>query len=103
MMPSGETYHFRIFVTGDSLRSQRAVENLRELCQVVVGRAAEIEVVDVLSSPERAEEEKVIATPTVLRLSPSPTRRIIGDLGDLDLAASALGLPRPSNNGGAHV
>ena len=86
---------FRIFVTGDSSRSQRAVENLRELCGTVLEGDAQIEVVDVLSSPERAEAERVLATPTVLRLAPPPHRRVIGDLADFALAAAALGLPRP--------
>jgi circadian clock protein KaiB len=93
-MESKEIYAFRIFVTGESLRSQRAIDNLRGLCAAVVGGAADIEVVDVLISPERAEQEKVIATPTVLRLSPAPARRVIGDLADFHLAAAALGLQR---------
>jgi len=58
----------------------------------VLAEQADIEVVDVLTSPERAESEKVIATPTVLRLSPAPARRVIGDLADYHMAAAALGL-----------
>lgn len=85
---------FRIFVAGDSLRSQRAVEDLRGLCKARVGDAAEIDVVDVLVQPQRAEEDRVMATPTVLRLSPPPARRVIGDLADFALAAAALGLMR---------
>ncbi len=91
-MQSEEIYAFRIFVTGDSLRSQRAIDNLRGLCASVLAEQADIEVVDVLTSPERAESEKVIATPTVLRLSPAPARRVIGDLADYHMAAAALGL-----------
>jgi len=91
-MPSGETYRFRIFVTGDSLRARRAVENLNGLCDAASETPTEIEVVDVLVSPQRAEEERIIATPTVLRLSPAPGRRVIGDLADFELAAEALGL-----------
>lgn len=94
-MEAQEIYAFRIFVTGESLRSQRAVDNLRGLCAAAVGEAVDIEVVDVLISPERAEQERVIATPTVLRLSPAPARRVIGDLADFHLAAVALGLQRP--------
>lgn len=90
-MQSGEIYVFRIFVTGDSPRSQSAVENLRTLCRSIVGNAATIEVVDVLADPGQAERERVIATPTVLQLSPKPGRRVIGDLADFDLAAAALG------------
>lgn len=93
-MQSQEVYVFRIFVSGASVRSVRAVENLRELCGTKLGSgAAQIEVIDVLATPERAEQEKVIATPTVMRLSPPPSRRVIGDLADFDLAAAALGLP----------
>ena len=84
---------FQIFVVGDSRRSEAAVDNLRELCAGALGGEAEIEVVDVLLNPERAEEQRILATPTVLRVSPPPTRRVIGDLTDFALAAKALGLP----------
>jgi circadian clock protein KaiB len=87
-----ESYVFRIFVAGESLRSQRAVGNLLALCAATVGDAADIEVVDVLSEPERAEADRIMATPTVLRLSPDPVCRVIGDLSDFALAGAALGL-----------
>jgi circadian clock protein KaiB len=47
----------------------------------------------VLDHPERAEEDRIIATPTVIRLVPVPPKRVIGDLSDLELAAIALDLP----------
>lgn len=79
-------------MTGDSPRSQRAADNLRNLCMVALGDAFEIEVIDVSERPELAESERIIATPTVLRLSPPPLRRVVGDLSDFELASSALGL-----------
>ncbi len=95
MAETQDSYSFRIFVTGESLRSQRAATNLHSLCAAALGDGFEIEVVDVLERPELAESERIIATPTVLRLSPPPSRRVVGDLSDFDLAAAALGLVQP--------
>ena len=96
MPETTNSYLFRIFVTGASPRSQRAATNLRTLCAAALGDRFEIDVVDVLERPELAERERIIATPTVLRLSPPPPRRVVGDLSDFDLAATALGLVEPS-------
>ena len=103
MTESQDSYSFMIFVTGVSLRSQRAAANLRALCAAVLGDGFEIEVVDVLERPELAEKERIIATPTVIQLSPPPVRRVVGDLSDFELASAALGLvrpPAPSKPGG---
>ena len=87
------TYRFRLFVTGETGRSRQAAENLRELCEARVAGLYDLEVIDVLDHPELAEEDRIIATPTVIRLVPLPPRRVIGDLSDLKLAATALDLP----------
>jgi circadian clock protein KaiB len=55
-------------------------------------------VVDVVERPELAEQERIIATPTVVRRAPPPTRRVIGDLSDLRLTALSLGLPDPEGS-----
>jgi circadian clock protein KaiB len=87
------SYRFRLFVTGETGRSRQAADNLRELCEAHVAGVYELEVIDVLDHPERAEEDRIIATPTVIRLVPVPPKRVIGDLSDLELAAIALDLP----------
>ena len=87
------TYRFRLFVTGETGRSRQAAENLRELCEARVAGLYDLEVIDVLDHPELAEEDRIIATPTAIRLVPLPPRRVIGDLSDLKLAATALDLP----------
>jgi circadian clock protein KaiB len=86
---------FRVYVTGTALRSAVAVGNLRAICEARVPGAYEIEVVDVRRQPELAERDRVLATPTVLRLAPGPSRWVIGDLSDRRLAALALELPDP--------
>jgi circadian clock protein KaiB len=97
----GETvadYSFRLYVTGDTTLSQEAETNLRALCKDRLDGRHEIEIVDVLERPDVAEEELVIATPTVVRLAPPPRLRVIGDLSDRELAADAFGLPRPDDS-----
>ena len=80
-MDSGTSYLLTLFVTGQSPRSQTAVANLRRLCEELRGRC-ELTIVDVLERPQLAEDEKVLATPTVIRHRPLPLRRVIGDLSD---------------------
>ena len=88
-------YILTLYVTGQSARSQRAVANLRELCQGL-GESCELTVIDVLERPQLAEEERVLATPTVIRRWPLPLRRVIGDLSDRDKVVLWLDLPSPA-------
>ena len=90
-------YSFRIFVTGDTTRSFHAVANLHRLCDARLAGHYELEVVNVGERPELAEQEQVLATPTVVRQHPLPRRRVIGDLSDPTQAALALGLPDAEN------
>lgn len=85
-------YGFKLYVTGRSLHSQRAIENLRHICEDVLGSSYELEVVDVLEDPGAAEKDKILATPTLIRSSPLPTRRLIGDLSNTSAVITALGL-----------
>ena len=100
------TYLFRIYVAGATRRAHAAVANLRTLCETSVDDDYELEVIDVLAQPGRAEAERILATPTVIRLVPLPRRRVIGDLADHRLAALALDLPGPEgaedNKGGSN-
>lgn len=89
---SGISYLLTLFVTGQSIRSQRAVANLRQLCEALRGQC-ELTIVDVLERPQLAEDEKIMATPTVIRRRPLPVRRVIGDLSDPDKVILWLDLP----------
>lgn len=75
-------YKLRLFITGRTSNSQRAIENLRQICEEELNGDYEVEVVDVLENPRLAENEKVIATPTLVKKLPEPVRKIIGDLSD---------------------
>ncbi len=95
MHPRVNTYTFRLYVAGQTERSQAAEANLRLLCESRLPGHYEIEVIDAAEHPGRAAEERILATPTVLRLAPPPLRRVIGDLSDHERTAAALGLPAP--------
>lgn len=88
------TYSFRLYVAGQTERSQAAELNLRALCESHLPGGFELEVIDATEQPDLAEEHRILATPTVVRLAPLPQRRVIGDMSDHQRAAYALGLPR---------
>lgn len=82
--------HLKLFVAGKSARSLRAVENVQRIVAEALCDACEVEVIDVLRSPERAERERILATPTLLKESPPPRRRITGDLSDIEQVVRIL-------------
>jgi circadian clock protein KaiB len=85
-----DKYILKLFVTGQTPRSERAIANLRRVCDEELGGRCEIIIIDVLERPEVAEEEKILATPTLIRQYPPPVRRIIGDLSDLKQVGLSL-------------
>lgn len=86
-------YSFVLFVAGDSLRSSQAEHNLRRMADARLRGRYEIAVVDVTTDPERAERERILTTPTVLKSSPGIPRKVTGDLSDMDKVMLALALP----------
>lgn len=87
-----EKYLLRLYVTGKTPRSQRAVANLQRLCQEKLPDQFTLEVIDVLEMPHLAEQAQILATPTVVKAQPLPVRRIIGDLSDTDKVLVGLDL-----------
>ena len=85
-------YRLRLFVAGTSMLSRRTIANLRRLCAEHLPGQADLEVVDIFQQPHLAEENQVVAAPTLVKLSPPPPRRIVGDLSDEARALRALGV-----------
>lgn len=75
-------YKLRLFITGRTPQSQRAINNLRAICESEIRGDYEVEVIDVLENPALAERDKILATPTLVKRLPEPIRKIIGDLSD---------------------
>ena len=79
---SKEVYKLRLFVAGASPNSSRAIANLNEICETYLKGLYEIEIIDVYQQPEIAEIEQIIALPLLIKQSPLPQRRMVGDLSD---------------------
>lgn len=90
---SGEVVRLRLYLSGLTERSSRAVLDLKGLCEAEFPGKYALEVVDLHQEPGRAAAEGVRATPTVVKWSPAPVRRFTGDLGDPRRVLEALGLP----------
>lgn len=92
----------RLYVTGSTLLSTRAIENIEVLLREELRGVYGCEIVDVLERPDLAEADGIFATPTLVRRSPAPVRKLIGDLSDRDLVLTSLrlggaGLPPPDS------
>jgi circadian clock protein KaiB len=92
--PLMKSFKLRLFVTGMSVQSQRAIANLTRICESDLAGLYEIEVIDVLEHPEQAESAKILATPTLVKQLPEPVRKIIGDLSDRDKVLVGLDIER---------
>jgi circadian clock protein KaiB len=81
-----------LFVTGRTPASERAIVNLRRICDEGNAVQCEIRIVDVQENPHEAEELRILATPMLVRQAPLPLRRVIGDLSDMEKVFEALEL-----------
>ena len=75
-------YMLKLYVTGVTPRSRTAIKNLKEILKEDYKGAYSLTVIDVLKQPKLAEDEKILATPTLIKVLPPPVRRIIGDLSE---------------------
>ncbi|MBF0626656.1 MAG: circadian clock KaiB family protein [Magnetococcales bacterium] len=75
-------YQFRLYVVGDTPSGQRARDNFKRIQEYLLPDEVQLEVVDILKAPERAEVDRIIAVPTLVRVAPPPAFKIIGDLSD---------------------
>ena len=87
-------YVFRLYIAGSAPNSVRALANLYAICRRYFPDSHRIEVIDILKDPMCALAERVLVTPTLLKISPAPQQQIIGDLSDEEEILHALGLPQ---------
>lgn len=90
--PHGDRYLLRLYVTGLTPRSSRAVRNLKAVCDEYLAGRYDLEVIDIYQQPALARGEQIIAAPTLIKKLPLPVRRIIGDLSDRERVLVGLDL-----------
>jgi circadian clock protein KaiB len=82
----------KLYIAGSTPRATAAIENLRRICEKDLLGHYDLQVIDVLEHPELAEQDKILATPTLIKQLPPPLRRVIGDLSDADKVLLGLEL-----------
>ena len=82
----------RLYVAGDAPNSVAALANLRAAVSALGAERVELEIIDVVSAPERGLKDGVFVTPMLVRVEPTPERRVLGSLRDRHVLLAALGL-----------
>ena len=94
-IPRPARLSLRLYVAGTRPRAELAKANLRRLCTGLGVNQPLVDIVDVFQQPEQSLFDNIIATPTLVRLSPKPVLKILGTLSDLARVRAALGLAAP--------
>jgi len=87
-----EKYILKLYVTGMTPRSMKAITNIKEICEEHLKDRYELEIVDIFQQPVLAKGEQIIAAPTLIKKLPFPLRRFIGDMSDQEKILIGLDL-----------
>ncbi len=85
-------YILKLYVLGHSTKYEDTIKNLKQLCDKELRGQYEIKIVDLLENPHLAEDDKIVACPTLIKELPSPIKRVIGDLSDIEKILLGLDL-----------
>jgi circadian clock protein KaiB len=87
-----ERYVLRLYVTGSTARSTKAIQNIRAFCEKHLRGRYDLEVVDIFQQPVLAKGEQIIAAPTLIKKRPAPLRKVVGDLSNIERVLMGLDL-----------
>lgn len=87
-----DQYILRLYVTGASPNSLRAIANTKSFCDEFIKDGYELEVIDVYQNPVIAKEENIIALPLLIKKYPLPEKRLIGDMSDMERVKKGIGI-----------
>ena len=87
-----ERIELRLYVSGCTPRSTRAIADFRRLCQENLPGRCDVEIIDIYQQPERAVEAQIVAVPTLIKSAPGPLRRLVGSLAETARVLKVLGL-----------
>ncbi|HJS55883.1 MAG TPA: circadian clock KaiB family protein [Chitinophagaceae bacterium] len=87
-----DPYIFRLYVTGASPNSLRAIANTKNICEEYLNEKYELQIIDVHQQPLIAAEENIVALPLLIKKSPLPEKRLIGDMSDIERVLKSIGI-----------
>lgn len=89
---SEEKYILRLFVSGTSPNSVRAINNLQNICEMHLKGSYELEIIDIHQQPLLVKTDDVAAVPMLIKKFPLPKRKLVGDMSEMDRVLKGLGL-----------
>jgi circadian clock protein KaiB len=87
-----DVYDLTLYVTGLTYRSTEAIRSIKEICSQHLSGRCDLKIVDLLQHPEMAKADQIFAAPTLVKKSPSPTRKLIGDMSNIERIIIVLDL-----------
>ena len=91
-VPDNGVYKLQLYVTGATPNSSRAIANLKDICETYLKEKYELEIIDVYQQPLMAKKEQIVALPLLIKRTPLPERRLIGDMSDRQKVLKGLGI-----------
>jgi circadian clock protein KaiB len=85
-------YVLRLYVSGSTLKSSRAVENIKRVCEQHLKNRYDLEVIDIYQQAKLARDQQIVAVPTLIKRLPLPLRRLIGDMSNQEKVLFGLDL-----------
>jgi len=89
-MMSDKKWNLRLYIAGQTPKSMVALANLRRICEEHMNGRYTIEIIDLMANPRLAQQDQIVAIPTLVREIPSPLKRIIGDLSNTERVLMGL-------------
>jgi circadian clock protein KaiB len=95
--PDERRYVLRLYVSGMTPNSRKAIENSKRICEENLKGRYELDIIDIYQQPGLAKEDQIVAVPTLVKVSPSPLRRFIGDMSQAGRILAGLDLWKKSD------
>jgi circadian clock protein KaiB len=90
---STDEFVLHLFVANNSFLSVQAIKNIKDICEKNIPSRYRLDIIDILERPSLARENQIIAAPTLIKESPLPQRRLVGNMSDIERVLTGLGLP----------
>lgn len=100
-MEDSDPFVLKLYITGRTVRAERALSNLRRICEEDLDGRYTLEVIDISEDPQLAEDERILATPLLIKQLPPPLRRLIGDLSNREQVLLGLDVRPRAVEGGS--
>jgi circadian clock protein KaiB len=85
-------YVLRLYISGSTVKSTLAIENVKWVCKDILKGRYDLEVIDIHQQPKLARDEQIVAVPTLIKQLPLPLRKLVGDMSDLSKVLFGLDL-----------